>query len=276
VYRALSGHAIGVKAPFQEMVALAKEGGFEGVELGLHEIADLGVEKAKEILSQAGLVPAGGGLPVNYKEDEASYHKGMQDLPRLAGVAAAIGCDRINTFIWPCSDELTFKENYRKHVDRLRPAAQVLADHGCRLSMEFLAPRSIRKDARYNFVYNMDAMLTLCATIGDNVGLLLDCWHLHMAGQTNEDVARLDDSDIVYVHVNDAPVGLSTDEVIDTVRCMPAETGVIDITGFMQALEKVSYSGPVLVEPFSERINSLSPQEAIRETADSLKKIWNW
>jgi len=277
MYRALSGGAIRIRATFSETVNLAKKYGFAGVEVNLREVAEIGAEKAKAMLEQAGLRGAGCGLPVNYKEDEAAYKKDMAEFSSLADIAASIGCTRINTYIWPCSETLTFKENFRLHVRRLAPVAEILADRDCRLGLEFLGPRSIRKGARYDFIYNMDAMLGLCAALGtDNTGLLLDCWHWQMAGHSVADLLKLQDSDIVYVHVNDAPVGLSSDEVVDTVRHLPGETGVIEIAGFMGALERVGYSGPVVVEPFSERLKTLTPDQAVKETAASLAKIWKW
>lgn len=276
MYRAFSAGAIKIKIEFAQTVALAKKYEFAGVEIGLREIAELGLTKAKAMLSEAGLRVAGCHLPVNYKEDEAAYQRDLAEFPRFVEIAAAIGCDRVNTFIWPCSETLTFKQNFHHHVNRLRPVAQLLADHGARFGLEFLGPRSIRKGARYDFIYNMDAMLALAAALGDNTGLLLDCWHWQMAGHSVADLTKLQDSDIVYVHVNDAPPGLSSEEVVDTERFLPGETGVLDLAGFMGALEQIGYTGPVIVEPFSARLKALSPEQAVKETADSLAKIWRW
>jgi sugar phosphate isomerase/epimerase len=58
------------------------------------------------------------------------------------------------------------------------------------------------------------------------------------------------------------------------VRTLPGETGVIDIAGFLQALRKIGYEGPVMVEPFSERVRQLPPEEACAATAAALNKVW--
>ncbi|NIM04278.1 MAG: TIM barrel protein [Armatimonadetes bacterium] len=181
------------------------------------------------------------------------------------------------TYIWPSSDTLTFEENFRFHVDRLRPIAEILAEKGCRFGLEFLGPWTVRKDARYEFIHNMDGMLALCAAVGtDNMGLLLDCWHWYTAGGRVEQINKLRDEDIVCVHINDAPAGIAMDEQIDTVRCLPGETGVIDIRGFLSALAEIGYSGPVVVEPFNERLKNLPPKQALQETAAALKEVWSW
>ena len=65
------------------------------------------------------------------------------------------------------------------------------------------------------------------------------------------------------VHVNDAPAGIAWDEQIDTVRTLPMETGVIDLAGFMQALQEMGYDGPVMPEPFSQRISDLAATDPL-------------
>ncbi len=58
--------------------------------------------------------------------------------------------------------------------------AQILADHGCRLGLEFVGPKTLRDSQRYPFIYTMAGMLALGDAIGTgNVGLLLDCYHLY-------------------------------------------------------------------------------------------------
>ena len=79
------------------------------------------------------------------------------------------------------------------------------------------------------------------------------------------------------VHVNDAPAGINRDEHIDTVRTLPMETGIIDLVGFMRALQEMGYDGPVMPEPFSQRINDLAatdPRAAAREAARSMDALW--
>ena len=46
--------------------------------------------------------------------------------------------------------------------------------------------------------------------------------------------------------------------VFEVPGALPGETGVIDLRGFLQALDRLKYSGPVMVEPFSERVNAMS------------------
>jgi sugar phosphate isomerase/epimerase len=78
----------------------------------------------------------------------------------------------------------------------------------------------------------------------------------------------------VYVHLNDAPKGISVHEQIDSKRELPAATGVIDVAGFLQALKAVGYDGPVTVEPFNQAVREMSPKDAVRAASESLDKAF--
>ena len=67
-------------------------------------------------------------------------------------------------------------------------------------------------------------------------------------------------SNVIDVHINDAPAGLSIDEQVDNVRTLPGETGVIPMTLFLQALVKMGYEGPVTPEPFSGDCTRSNPR----------------
>ena len=112
-----------------------------------------------------------------------------------------------------------------------------LAHEGVHLGLEFIGPKTLRDSQKYPFVHTMAQMLGMAQQIGPNVGLLLDCWHWHTSHGTVDELHNLTAEQVVYVHVNDAPAGVPTDEQVDSVRALPGETGVIDIVGFLQALQ---------------------------------------
>lgn len=279
MFKNLNLGAIGVKATLAESIDYARRFGFVGIDFSITEAVTLaetiGMDGVRNLFEDAGVYPGSWGFPVNYRQDEAAWREGLMQLPKQAEFALELGCTRTATWILPASDERTFHDNFSFHVNRLRPAAQILADYGCRFGLEFIGPKTLRTPRKYNFVYTMDGMLALCAAIGTgNVGLLLDVWHLYTSHGTLDDARKLTRDDVVTVHVNDAPAGIAIDEQLDNVRALPAETGVIDIKGFMEALRALGYDGPVTAEPFSQRLRELSPDAAIQETADAMSKIW--
>jgi sugar phosphate isomerase/epimerase len=263
----------------QEAIAAARTGGFQGVEFGPNEIADLidqrGVEAVKQIFASAGVRPAGWGLPVEWRTTEETWRQGLEKLPRQAQAAAAIGGTRCYTWVVPCSNERELEENRRFHIERFRPIAQVLEENGCSLGLEFIGPKTLRESQKYPFIYKMEDMLAMGREIGPNVGVLLDCWHWYTSHGTLEAIRALRPEQVVYVHVNDAPAGIPVDAQIDNVRALPGETGVIDIAGFLQALQAIGYDGPITPEPFKDELKDLpSDEDRLHVAGQAMDKIF--
>ncbi len=278
MFTSLNPGTVRLSIPFDEALRLARENGFAALDLPLGELLTLAeqtsVDEVKGRFAAAGLRPGGWGLPVDFRRDDETYRAGLQALPCQAGLAQALGSPWCSTWILPFSDELDFAANMERHVERLRPAAQILADHGCRLGLEFVGPKTLRDGHAHEFIHTIEGALDLGRRIGTgNVGLLLDCFHWYTSHGTADDLARLSADQIVYVHVNDAVPGRGPDEQIDGERLLPGASGVIDITAFLQALGRMGYDGPVVVEPFNAEVNALPPAERVRAVAQSLTSV---
>ena len=78
-------------------------------------------------------------------------------------------------------------------------------------------------------------------------------------------------------HVRGALADVAIDELADLVRCLPLETGVIDLATFMRKLEAMGYDGPVTTEPFSAHINAVAAEDSLaaaREVSAAMDKLW--
>ena len=275
MFRNLSPGAIGIQAPLTECLNLAKAGGFQGVDISLEEVRALTPGAVKDLFAEAGLEVGGTGLPVDYRGDDATFQADLARLPEQADLAVAVGCTRMCTWVLPFSDDLDFAANYQFHRDRFAAAARVLADRGIRLALEFIGPATMRRGHAHEFIHTAAGMLELCADIGTgNVGLLLDGWHWYTSHGTLDDLRAMERTDVVYVHINDAPPDIAIDQQIDNVRALPGETGVIDNVGFLHCLNQMGYDGPVTPEPFSQRVSDMDADAAVRETGKHLMGIW--
>jgi sugar phosphate isomerase/epimerase len=282
MYATISPDALGIRGlPLPEAIALARDSGFAGLSFDSRAAAqavdERGLAAVRDEFTRAGVKPALWNLPVAWRDDD-QWQADLQELPRLAATARELGATRTATYMPSGSDERPFRENFDWHVARLRPIAEVLGGEGCRFGIEFIGPKTYRAAFRHDFIHTLDGVMELIAAIGTgNFGVLLDSWHLYTSGGSLADLERLTSSDVVVVHVNDAPAGVSRDEQIDTVRALPMETGVIDLVGFMRTLRQMGYDGPVMPEPFSQRINDLAatdPEAAAREAARSMDALW--
>ncbi|NOZ20840.1 MAG: sugar phosphate isomerase/epimerase [Planctomycetes bacterium] len=276
MFKNLSPGAVGIKADFKTNLKLCKDVGFEGLDLNMGAAKQLGPEKVKAMYAEAGL-KIGGGVPCpDFRKDEDTFKQAMQGYADSVKLAADCGCTRCATWIMPGSDELPFQENFDTHARRLREVAKVLNDHGIFFGLEFVGPKTSRASKKYEFVWNMPGMLQLCDAIGTpNMGLLLDAWHWHTSGGTADDIKALKGSQVVYVHVNDAPKDVGMDEYIDNQRALPGETGVIDIGTFLRCLNEIGCDGPITSEPFSQALREMPDDEAAKVTIGNLNKIFD-
>lgn len=276
----LNTGAIGVQATLPQAIDYAQRYGFGGIDFSIVEAQALaeangGAGYVRDLFAQAGVKPGSFGFPVEFRKDDAAWEAGLAALPAQAKLAVELGCLRSATWLLPCDDERDFRANFAFHVRRIQPAARILADHGIRLGLEFIGPRTLRVSRAHRFIYTMEGMLALGAAMGTgNVGLLLDIWHLYTSYGLTKQVRELDKTDVVVVHINDAPVGLDVDEQIDNQRALPGETGVLDIRGFMEALAAIGYDGPVTAEPFSQRVRELAADDAVAATAAAVQLVW--
>ena len=235
MYKTLSPGAIGIRGfSLTDSIDLAARNGFGGLDFSIAQAAelaqDIGVEGVVARFDEAGIRFGAWGLPVQWQAD--SWREDLAELPRYAALAAEMGAQRCSTWCPPFSDEREFEENFAWHVARFQPIAQVLEAHGIRFGIEFIGPQSLRPPHKHSFIYTMEGMLELFEALGTgNMGLLLDAWHLYTSGGAVEDLDKISNDDIVNVHVNDAPVGLTMAEYIDNDRRLPTETGVLPLEG---------------------------------------------
>jgi len=276
MFKAFDAGAIGVSAGFEESVALAASHGFEGVYTNTAYLMEKGPEAVRRLLDENGVRPAGWGLPVAFaEEDEDKFSESLGRLEPVCERCAAIGDLRTSTYVLSFSDTRPFAEQFGFLRERFARIGEILARYGIRLGLEFLGPQTLRRGHAYEFIYTMEGMLELCDAIGTaNMGLLLDCWHLYTSGGSMDEVLKLEDEDVVNVHINDAPAGIPLSEQVDNVRGLPGESGVIDVKGFLAALKKIGYSGPVMVEPFSQRVREMPDREAILATKQAMDSVW--
>jgi len=272
------GH-IGVSANQKQALEYAVKYGFEGISPNEGEFANKSAAEISEwvaAMKEKGIRYGAAGLPVEFRNDDARFQKDLAALPKQAALMSQLGVTRVATWLMPGHNELTYLQNFKQHQTRLREAAKVLKDSNIRLGLEFVGPHTSRERFRYTFASTQAEMMELVQAIGgDNVGLLLDSWHWYTSHGTVKELLQLSNKDIVHVHVNDAPAGVQVDQQMDNRRKLPATTGVIDMKGFLNALVKVGYDGPVECEPFDQDLRKMDQDAILKATIDALNRAWS-
>ncbi|HET6180571.1 MAG TPA: TIM barrel protein [Candidatus Sulfotelmatobacter sp.] len=277
-YAILSLGRLGFQASFPESVELATKHGFEGLDPDISYFASLRDDALRRLLDELQerkLKFGAAGLPVEFRKDAETFNADLKKLPAAGDVLENAGIRRVNTWIMPCSDELTYLQNFRQHTERLRLCAQVLADHNQKLGLEYVSPRTLWRSQKHPFIHTMSEMKELLAAIGtNNLGIQLDSWHWFNAQETAQDVATLRGQDVITVDLNDAPAGLTLDQYRDNSRELPAATGVIPVKQFLDALLQIEYDGPIQAEPFNAALRALPIDQACAAASTAMKKAF--
>jgi sugar phosphate isomerase/epimerase len=265
MFLSLNGVLLQYRVQWPDFALLAAKTGFPGADIMLRPAMQAGTSATNDLLAGLKIRPAVIDLPVEFRKDDATFKASLTQLDAAAKFAAAIHCPRMITYIMPSSnspkDEL--RQIYKR---RFTEVARILAGSNVRLGLEFLGPLELRKLYKYEFIWRMNDMLAFAKECGPNVGLLLDTWHWHHAGATTEDIKAAGRDGIVHVHFNDSP-NLPPEQIHDNQRLLPGE-GVINLTGFLQALQSIHYNDALSVEVFG-RTKDMTPEAAAKAGLDS-------
>lgn len=261
MYLSLNSTLVAGRVPWPEFARLAAKVGYPGVDVDLSAAMKAGLPATNALLDELKIKPAAVNLPIEFRKDDETFRQDLARLGDASSFSAAIGCPRMVTWIMPSSQ--TPKVELRAlYLKRFRACADVLARSHVRLALEFLGPLHLRQAAPHEFIWRMPEMLAFARECGPNVGLLLDVWHWHHAGATTADILQAGKDGIVHVHFNDAP-DLPPDKIRDDQRLMPGE-GVIDLVGFLRALQQIGYQDALSVEVFGRGLKDMTPEEGAR------------
>ena len=276
----LSAGALGLSLDHTQAIDLAGKHGFGGVDPDLSYLRDLGsttaIAEHAAAVKERGLSWGIGGLPVPLTAPAEEFRAALADLPETLGLLAAAGVTSVGTWVRPMHDDLSYRRNWVLHVSRLHLVADLLADAGLRLGLEYIGPKTFWGTERYPFIHSIGEALELIAEVGKpNVGLILDSYHWYTAGESAIDLVGLSDADIVSVDINDARDDRERDEQQDLDRRLPGSTGVIDLQGFMDAVRAAGYTGPVKVEPFMKSLAEQPVDDVLADVAARLDQAIN-
>ncbi len=269
---------IGVTVKSQaEANALAVRHGFESVEARGQDFLTMSADdlaRLRDQMQRDRLTWGAGFLPNDARADAARYDEAIKDLPAFAAGLQRAGVTRVGTWISPTSDSLTYLQNFKRHVGRIRTIGQILGEHGVRFGLEYIGTPSLRRGRRHPFIHTMAETRELLAEVGaSNVGFVLDSWHWWTSGDTAAEIRTLKSQEVVAVDLNDAPTGIALEDQRDNQRELPGATGVIPIKDFVAALVDIGYDGPARAEPFNAVLNALDDDPACAKAIAAVKQV---
>lgn len=275
----LNPGAIGVSLNQDELLEAAHRHGYEAIVAFPKELAVMDAAKLNDFVDKMkakNISWGSAGLPLDFRKSADFFKKGLQALPNLANALQKAGALRMNTWIMPTHENLTYLENFKQHTKRLSEVAKVIADYDIVLGLEYVGPKTLMARDRYAFIRSMKETKELIEAIkSPNIKIQLDSFHWFCAEESEADILSLDKNEVVVVDLNDAVKGRSAANQIDGERELPGDSGLIDIKSFLSALVRIGYEGPVRAEPFNKRLNEMDDEAALSATYISMKKSFD-
>lgn len=107
-----------------------------------------------------------------------------------------------------------------------------------------------------------------------NGGLLVDSWHLFRSGSSLELLASIPGEAILSVQIGDAPARAEADldHAMSHDRLLPGD-GALDLTGFLQALERTGTRAPITVEVFSDALAKVPVGQVAARCAQHARRL---
>jgi sugar phosphate isomerase/epimerase len=163
-------------------------------------------------------------------------------------------------------------------IHRLHCIARVLGDNGIRLGLEWIGVEENHErdslEGWQRFIWNMRQALDLvddvCAP-DENVGLVVDAFHWHVAGDTMDNLLALMPDQVVHVRICDAP-DKPIRQLAETERLLPGD-GHIDLRGFLEGLQHMHYRAFVAVEACGEDLGPGDSEQAAIRAGSSLNSM---
>ena len=165
MFPTLAPAVLPIRLPLSRQMELAHLNGFHGLDLGASQLA--AAYAGKTVRRLAGdlkfhnLRPGGWMLPFEFMSRASFNTESMRMIERAARAAAMLHSPWCYYWIEPASDDLSFAANAELHVQRIRPIADVIGAHGCKLALEPIGPVTLRRGHLHEFVHDIPMALEL-------------------------------------------------------------------------------------------------------------------
>ncbi|MFO0914797.1 MAG: TIM barrel protein [Pirellulales bacterium] len=278
MYRNFDPASLGISGRPSEVIELALNYGFRGMDLDLDEFArsadDKGFDWAARYLPRRQLKITGGDLPVDLGATETEFTVQLEQLAQRLPYFTQLGVETLYYVVSPSSPQRPYHENFELHRTRLLRVSDLLRPTEICVAIGMNAVQSEREAGAYQFVWQSDALTTLVKTVGaDNVGLLLDTWQWHLGGGT---IAKLQDfpvSLVATVRMADLPTDFNLLSVTRDDRLMPATTGVVPNSEIWNWLAQGQYQRGITVAPSSAATRGLTRDRTVARSVEALDLV---
>jgi 2-keto-myo-inositol isomerase len=219
-------------------------------------------ETAKRVLADLHLQAVSMGGVRGLAEPQAGRAEALEQLKRIASLAAELSIDRI---VCPCGTTEKFtSEDYVRGVANLREVGDIVRPLGVTAMLEFMRGST--------FIGTLPTALKMTRQAAHpNVRPMLDCYHFWAGLSKFEDLDRVSHGEIHHVHFQDVP-DIPREQLDNSTREIPGD-GVSPLVGILHKLAEKGYRGALSVELFYPHLQNGDPYEVARRVRSKAEPI---
>ena len=249
-------------------IRIAVVTGYKGIEIvgsKLYRYLDEG-HTIESVLERLAGFPVGalGFVPDIERQEPEEYDALLEECEKMCSVAEHLDCDTVQILTGPIGPGLGDFDGYMGLIDKpwketrdlTTRNLKALADVGRKHNVGFcLEPLS------WAPLHTLEQTLELIDVTGkDNVGLVVDFWHMWTSGVKPEDVAKVDKNLIYGVHYCDSlAVPADMETISHDLRHVWSGGGHIPLKEWVDAVLSTGYDGWWSCELFSPKHWELDP-----------------
>jgi len=252
-----SAGGIGIRPPEADLgLPAIAAAGFRAVDLRIRDLVDSRMlpSEFRRRLDDLGLVPGTCQFPLEWRDESVNLSNLLRNLPAYLEFAAEIGVVNLYTRVTESVPEGDSADSVvREHQRKLVAISKAIGEYRIGLGLETVGVVSFRKGRPplMASLAEVRARLADCFVECPNLGLLVDAFHLHAAGESVEDALGPFAARVFGVHVADLPLPIaSTIDIVDHERALPGATGQVPVNRILERLRIAGCPGrtPVIVE----------------------------
>lgn len=220
------------------------------------------VASAKRLLTDLNLRAVSMGGPRGLVEPNSGRADALDQLKRVASLAAELEIDRV---VCPCGTSEKFTTaDYARGVGNLQEVGETVRPLNVMAMLEFMRGST--------FIGTLSTSLKMTRQAAHpNIRPMLDCYHFWAGLSKFEDLDLLRDGEIHHVHFQDVP-DIPREQLDNSTREIPGE-GVSPLVRILKKLAEKGYRGALSVELFYPQLQNGDPYEVARRIRGKAEPI---
>ena len=239
--------------------------GIRAVEVDLGKVREFSQKEspaaARRLLDDLGLKAVSSSNQLFLEEPGPRRLQSLEDLKWKVEMAEIIGADRLVTP--SAAGNSHTMEDYDEVIANLREAADIARPHNVTLMVEHTRLSTLINNLR-------TALMVVRQAAHPNLKVMLDTFHFWSGMSKFEDLELLEMGELHHLHFEDIPGNLPLEMFGQASRVFPGQ-GIAPLHKIIQVLKSKGYSGPVSLELFDPKIQSMDPYEVAMRAKKSIE-----